>query len=111
LTDEPTPRPGTFAVTTSEEDGTYLLTLRGELDAGGVPDLDRELERAESATPERILIDLDRVEFIDSTGLRTLHEAAKRAERESYRLQMTRGTGFVADMFRLTALDKTLPFD
>jgi hypothetical protein len=36
--------------------------------------------------------------------------ATRRAERTGERLRVTRGKGYVADMFRLTALDRTIPF-
>lgn len=102
--------PASLRIETKDEDGAYVLELSGELDASAAEELELVLQRAETSGQQQILIDLERVEFIDSAGLRTLLAAAKRAGQEPYRLQMTHGTGFVADMFRLTALDRTLPF-
>jgi anti-anti-sigma factor len=91
-------------------DGGRVIALSGELDFASSEALHLALRRAEASRPEWILIDLEGVRFIDSTGLRALLTATKRAEASSYRLSLTRGTGYVADMFRLTALDQTLPF-
>ncbi len=48
--------------------------------------------------------------YIDSSGLETLLAASRRSASNGGRLQLTRGKGHPADMFRLTALDQTLPF-
>src|SRR4051812_36743841 len=48
---------------------THLITLAGELDAQGCPELDSELSRIESGDSERIVVDLSDLDFIDSTGI------------------------------------------
>jgi anti-anti-sigma factor len=92
------------------EDGVFLIELAGELDLTSRADFDRALAEAEASDAARILIDLDGLDFIDSTGLQGILAAKRRLAMHPDRLRVTRGTGFVADMFRLTALDKTLPF-
>jgi anti-sigma B factor antagonist len=91
-------------------DGVFVIVLAGELDLNTRPDFDRALTEAEASDATRILIDLDGLDFIDSTGLQGILAAQRRLAMYPDRLRVTRGTGFVADMFRLTALDKTLPF-
>jgi anti-sigma B factor antagonist len=92
------------------DDGTFVIELAGELDISSRADFDRALAQAEASDANRILIDVDRLQFIDSTGLQGILAANRRSAMRPDRLRITRGTGFVADMFRLTALDKTLPF-
>jgi len=92
------------------EDGTFVIKLAGELDMTSRPEFDRALAAAEASDAERILIDLDELTFIDSTGLQGILATKRRLAMQPDRLRITRGKGFVADMFRLTALDKTLPF-
>jgi len=66
-----------FAAQSSIEDGVHVVSLSGELDQATVPDLKATLDPvAEEA--EALLIDLERCEFIDSTGLATLVEASAR---------------------------------
>jgi anti-anti-sigma factor len=93
------------------EGDTHVIRLSGELDLGNHERLDQALLEAEAGDAPRILVDLDRLLFIDSTGLRVILKAARRAEESGGRLRITRGKGYVADMFRLTALDVTLPFE
>jgi stage II sporulation protein AA (anti-sigma F factor antagonist) len=93
-----------------ENDDAYVIELAGELDLTSREQFDRALDAAEASDKPRILIDLDRLRFIDSTGLQGILAAKRRSSMRPDRLRITRGTGFVADMFRLTALDKTLPF-
>jgi anti-anti-sigma factor len=92
------------------EGGTFLIELSGELDMNTRAEFDRVLAEAEASDAGRILIDLDQLQFVDSTGLQGILAAKRRLATQPDRLRVTRGTGFVADMFRLTALDKTLPF-
>ena len=93
-----------------QEGGGYIIQVRGELDLASCPELEEEIELAERTDAVRIVIDVDELDFIDSTGLGVLLVAKRRADRDGNRLRFTRGSGQVADLFRLTALDKTLPF-
>jgi len=67
-------RPPRFDVTTTEDDGTLVLRLTGELDLVSEPTLSAELARADSRP---VRIELEELAFMDSTGLRTLLSAAR----------------------------------
>jgi anti-anti-sigma factor len=92
------------------EGDTYTIRLIGELDLGNSDLLDEALVEAEATDASRVLLDVEELRFIDSTGLRVILRATRRAEWGGDRLRLTRGRDYVADMFRLTALDRTLPF-
>jgi anti-anti-sigma factor len=49
--------------------GVRIISVRGELDLGTAPDLERVLEQATAEEDARILIDLSDCEFMDSTGV------------------------------------------
>ena len=72
--------------------------------------LDRHIGFAERSDAKRIIIDLDALDFIDSEGLRVLLLAKRRADVDGDRLRLTRGSGYVASIFKLTTLNFTLPF-
>ncbi len=94
-----------------EPDGdAYTLTLHGILDVNTAGRFDAAIDAALHSGARRVLVDLDGLEFVDSTGLATILRATRRADGEG-RLRMTRGAGEVAQLFRLTALDLVLPFD
>lgn len=92
-----------------QEADTYYLRLIGELDLSGREATEAALLQAEESQAETILLDLDGLWFIDSTGLKLLLDA-KRRDEESGRLRMTRGSGHVAELLRLTGLARALPF-
>ena len=92
-----------------QQPGAYVIRIAGELDLAGCPHLDLALAEAEGSQAKRIVLDLEELTFIDARGLKLLLDAGHRSAHNGHRLQITRGKGFVADMFRLTALDRTLP--
>ena len=93
-----------------QEGGDYIIRVRGELDLVSSPELEEEIKLAERTDAARIVIDIDRLDFIDSTGLRLFMFAKRRADCSGNRLRFTRGSDHVARMLRLTALDQSLPF-
>ena len=61
--------------------------------------------------PDRMVIDLSAVSFIDSTGLAFLVEALRRAEQKSQRLQVVPSKSKeVQRLFRLCGLEGLVPF-
>jgi anti-anti-sigma factor len=97
-------------IQTSQADETYVISLSGELDMSSCDAVDAALRQAEGTPAKRIVLDVDNLKFIDSSGLQVILRAKRRSDGSGRRLRITRGTGHVADMFRLTALDMTLPF-
>ena len=95
------------AVATDEE---YLIRLSGSLDAAACEEVIAAIRVGESHHPRRTVIDVDGLEFIDSTGLRLLLAANRRAELVRSEVRFTRGRGYVADLLVSTNLDQTLPF-
>lgn len=108
--DPSTSREKALEIEAAEADGTYVVRLHGELDLAHCDSVDAALRAAERSQAPRILLDIDGVSFIDSSGLQVILRAKRRSDGSGRRLRITRGSGHVADMFRLTALDMTLPF-
>jgi anti-anti-sigma factor len=96
----------------SEREGdTHAVRLVGELDLAGCDLAEAALLEAEASDAPTLLVDIDGLEFIDSHGLRILLRAQRRDEASGAgRLRVTRGSGHVAELLRLTAIDQTLPF-
>ena len=69
----------TFFLWPSTIEGVVHVVLGGELDIATVSELDAALRLA-WASSDVIVLDLRELEFIDSSGLRTLLTARKRAE-------------------------------
>jgi anti-sigma B factor antagonist len=93
---------------TEETDGYVRLALTGELDISSAPQVEEALARIEAGKPPLILIDLRSLEFIDSTGLRTVLSADARARDHRRRLAVVRGPRPVDRIFSVTRLDERL---
>lgn len=74
------------------------------------PRLEHALREAEASHAIRILLDLEKLTFIDAAGLSVLVMAWHRSVGNGDRLRVTRGRDSVAYMLHLTALDTVLPF-
>jgi anti-sigma B factor antagonist len=61
-----------------ERNGAVIVRLAGELDLYNAPTLRDELLKAADGSPERLVVDLSGLTFIDSTGLGVLIEARTR---------------------------------
>jgi anti-sigma B factor antagonist len=71
----------------SENEGSLIVELAGELDLYNAEELRSALHEATARTPARLVIDLSGVEFIDSTALGVLVEARRRlANRRAFLL-------------------------
>ena len=86
----------------------FQLSLSGELDLENSTTLDHWLEQAEASDAAEIVLDLSQLAFIDSTGLKSILIAANRSQQDHNRLGVLRGTGQVARLLELTAIDQSL---
>jgi anti-anti-sigma factor len=90
--------------------GMRRLTLHGELDMIGAPEVEARLgELAREGVDVRL--DLTPLTFMDSTGVRVLFGAAKAVDGEDHpRLEIVRPEGEVWRVIELTGLQRVLPF-
>ena len=84
------------------------LVLSGELDLASAEELEGELKQLEAAEPPLLVLDLRELEFMDSTGLRTVIAADARARDRGGRLVVVRARDEVDRVFRLTRMDQHL---
>lgn len=59
-----------------------VVTVEGEIDLGNAEEFETALRSPDCESAERIVIDLTRVPFMDSSGLRVLLMAATEAEHD-----------------------------
>jgi anti-anti-sigma factor len=96
---------GTLKVRTVRHGDTYVIELTGELDIAGLPAAERELERAKDA--RSVVLDLRRLGFIDSSGVRVVVVAHCR---RPGRLTVIKGPPHVQRVFEICGLAERLPF-
>jgi anti-sigma B factor antagonist len=75
----------------------------GDLDLQSAEVLEREVARLRGDGHDDVVVDLRRVEFIDSTGLRVLIGLHRCAEREGRAISLVPGPRPVQRIFELTA--------
>jgi len=56
-------------VTTSQHDGVFVLAFGGDIDVASAVTVRDALDRVIAAGHHRVVLDLNEVEFLDSTGL------------------------------------------
>jgi anti-anti-sigma factor len=95
-------------VQSEDRDGLVHVALRGELDLSTVGKVHDELRRVEAAAPAVVVLDLSKVTFLDSTGLRCLVTADERARDAGRRLVIVRGPEPVQRVFAITRLEERL---
>jgi anti-anti-sigma factor len=97
-------------VTEVREGGSVRVRVRGELDMAGASTLADGLRRLRERG-ERVVLDLDELEFIDMSGLRVVLTAAEDASRDGWEFAVTRGSPSVRRLIGLVQLDGRLPVD
>ena len=97
-----------FDLETNREGAHARLSLFGELDIAAAPRLDAELTEVEAEGPDRIVLDLRGLTFLDSTGLRSLLGADARARAADWALTLIQGPDVVQRVFAITGLDGRL---
>jgi anti-sigma B factor antagonist len=95
-------------VASDERDGLVHVSLRGELDLSTVGKVDDELQRWEGSDSGVVLLDLSKLTFLDSTGLRCVVRADERAREEGRRLVVVKGPEAVQRVFEITRLQERL---
>jgi len=91
-----------------DHDGLAHVVLTGELDLSTIQKVEQELTRVEGEGPAIVALDLSRVTFLDSSGLRVIVSADQRARRENRRFVVVRGPETVQRVFSITRLDEQL---
>jgi anti-sigma B factor antagonist len=113
--EEPTPvreslEQGKLTILVLRGEGTCVVELVGELDHDSVPTLERALNRLIAVEPETLIVDLERLTFIDSSGLHCLSKAANAAASKGDALRFRGATGHVDQMLQLTDIKEQLRF-
>jgi anti-sigma B factor antagonist len=99
---------GNLSIDVSREGERVLLRLDGELDLASVPVLESEVESAAADGPATIVLDLRKLEFIDSTGLRAILSLDQRCTERGQAFALVRGSKQVQRLMNMTRVDEHL---
>ena len=90
-------------VKTSEKEGVFIFQVNGEINISTSPDLKKQFEKQPS---KKIVVDLEKVTYIDSSGLATLVEILKKTKSQGGMLGLSGMSDKVKSLFEITKLDK-----
>jgi anti-sigma B factor antagonist len=92
-------------VTLDEDRGWTVVLVDGVVDVATAPQLRQTLQEAQFGGGARVLVDLDRVELLDSFGLGVLVGALKRARTHGGELRVRVTRERLRQVFAVTGLD------
>lgn len=95
-------------VRTEDKNGFVHVALVGELDLSTVAKVQDALRRVEESSPPTVVVDLSKLTFLDSTGLRCIVTANERAREQGRRMVIVRGPDAVQRVFSITRLEERL---
>lgn len=101
-------RTGFSAGASDDEGDTIVLKLHGELDMATAPSLGRALNTALDAGPSLVALDVAELTFLDSTGLRVLITACRRAGGQGCTFVIRSPTRSVLKTLQLTGVDRLM---
>lgn len=100
---------GRLSVVRTETDDITVLVLEGEIDHQSVPGLTRALSPADTAAGHRVVVDLSRVTFMDSSGVNALISAFHTTQAAQGWLRLAGARGAVLRTLQLVGLDTFVP--
>ena len=94
-----------IAVESEDEARVVRIALTGDLDVSTAPSVEKRLiELEDGRNPERVIIDLRGLQFIDSTGLSLLINADRRGRRAGRHVTVVSGSGAPRRILETTGL-------
>jgi anti-anti-sigma factor len=105
------PKPGGLEISSALVDGSVRVSLQGELDLASAGQMEEHFASIDEQMPSRVVIDLEGLAFIDSSGLRVLLLADARARECGYELVLLPGKEPVQRVFEMTGALDLLRFE
>ena len=98
-----------LSIRSEHRPGQCEFTLRGEVDVYSSPKLKEQLVESIDEGCANLIVDLDGVAFIDSSGLGVLVSVLRRARERDGAVRIVCTRENVLKIFRITGLDKVFP--
>ena len=89
-----------------DKDGVLVVRVTGDIDINTSPDVKKTFDRTISGKPQKVIINLKEVNYVDSSGLATLVEILKNMRANGGKLKISNLSQKVKGLFEITRLDK-----
>jgi len=93
-------------VETTSRGNATILTLRGEIDVYTAPRLRQAIVDVVDGGAQHVVLDMEKVEFLDSTGLGVMVEGLKRITGRAGTLSVVATQDKILKIFDITGLNK-----
>lgn len=93
-------------VRVEQRDTTTIVAPEGDVDLSCSRDLQTYMREVFAKKPERVIVDLDGVPYMDSSGVATLVEGMQIARKQGVALVLCRLQTRVQSIFEIARLDK-----
>jgi anti-sigma B factor antagonist len=90
-------------VKSAEQQGVTVFQVEGEININTSPELKKTFEKTQN---KKIVVDLEKVSYIDSSGLATLVEILKKTRTQGGALGLAGMSEKVKSLFEITKLDR-----
>ncbi len=98
-----------LSVTSREQGGRTVVVVGGEIDVYTAPVLRERLNELVSEGHHQLIVDMEAVEFLDSTGLGVLVGGLKKVRQHDGSLHLVCTQEKILKVFRITGLTKVFP--
>ena len=95
-------------IASQDVDGVTVFDVEGKIDTSTSPDAQRAIDARMAEGVSKILVDLSKVDFVSSTGLRVFLVTAKRLNGSGGSLRLCGLNDVVAEIFEISGFDTIL---
>jgi anti-sigma B factor antagonist len=103
-------KPSLFEIEDEWDGEQVRIVTAGELDLATSPQLEHEMRAVIARGAKRVTIDMTRLTFVDSSGLRVLIGLYERSMEEGWELALTHPSEQARAVFRISGAEEHLPF-
>ncbi len=96
--------------TRTADNGITVVAPTGRLDVAGAPALKEAISEVVKNGPPRIVIDMEGVSFVDSTGLGSVISALKQVRGSQGEMRLAAPNQQARVVLELTTLDRVFPY-
>lgn len=88
------------------KNGLTVCCIEGEVDINSSPNIKKSFDKLIASKTPKIIVNLSKVTYVDSSGLATLVEVLKNMRSYGGKLRLTNMSSKVKSLFEITKLEK-----
>ena len=95
-----------MSVKVENKNGLTVCCIEGEVDINSSPNIKKSFDKLIASKTPKIIVNLSKVTYVDSSGLATLVEVLKNMRSYGGKLRLTNMSSKVKSLFEITKLEK-----